>query len=162
VNHSDRLQKIEIYGRAYDILVDALAQLPKEMWGFKPSPGEWSIHEVIIHIADSEANSYARCRRAIAEPGSTVMAYDEVRWAATLRYAEQDTAEALELFKRLRHNTYRLIQTLPDSVWAHTIEHPENGRMTLDDWLDVYARHIPEHVDQMRRTYAAWSKYKQV
>jgi hypothetical protein len=30
--------------------------------------------------------------------------------------------------------------------------------MTFDDWLDIYERHIPEHVDQMRRNYEAWKK----
>jgi hypothetical protein len=28
--------------------------------------------------------------------------------------------------------------------------------MTMDDWLDVYARHVPEHIAQMREVYADW------
>ena len=28
--------------------------------------------------------------------------------------------------------------------------------MTLDDWLDVYAVHIPEHLQYMRENYNAW------
>jgi hypothetical protein len=28
--------------------------------------------------------------------------------------------------------------------------------MTMDDWLDVYARHIPEHIEQMQANYADW------
>lgn len=153
---SSRQEKIESYGQAYEKLVAALEQFPQEMWQFKASDEDWSIHELIIHIADSEANSFSRGRKAIVEPGSTVMAYDEAQWAKTLRYHEQSTADALELFKWLRHNTYQLIRSLPESVWAHTIAHPENGMMTLDDWLDVYERHIPEHIAQMQRTFAAW------
>jgi hypothetical protein len=34
-----------------------LRDFPKEMWQWKPAPDKWSIHEVIMHIADSEANS---------------------------------------------------------------------------------------------------------
>ena len=30
--------------------------------------------------------------------------------------------------------------------------------MTLDDWLDIYERHIPEHVQYMRENYEAWRK----
>jgi hypothetical protein len=30
--------------------------------------------------------------------------------------------------------------------------------MTMDDWLDVYARHIPDHVAQMQDVYEQWNK----
>src|SRR6476660_5231837 len=149
----DRARKIESYGRAYEILTQALDEFPTEMWHFKTSPDDWSIHELVVHITDSEANSFARCRRCIAEPGKDVMAYDENTWARTLQYANQSTEDALELFKLLRRTTYKLIKTLPESTWSNTIYHPENGTMTLDDWLDVYERHIPEHVAQMKRNY---------
>jgi hypothetical protein len=122
------------------------------------SPGDWSIHELIIHIADSEANSYVRCRKFIVEPGSAVSAYDEPKWARDLNYHAQSAADALELFKFLRRGSHLLIRDLPDSVWANTIEHPENGTMTMDNWLDVYDRHIPEHLAQMQGVFAAWKK----
>ena len=35
-------------------------------------PDRWSIHEIILHLADSEATCYVRCRHFIAEPGSSV------------------------------------------------------------------------------------------
>jgi len=151
-----RLRKIESYGSAHAELVGALKQFPKEMWRFKPSPDRWSIHEIVVHIADSEANSYVRCRRFIAEPGQSVMAYDENRWAELLRYHEQSTQEALELFKWLRLKSYRLIQSLPEAVWSNSVFHPEHGNYTLDDWLDIYERHIREHVRQMQANYEAW------
>jgi hypothetical protein len=69
MEQQERLQKIESYGNAYSVLVEALKQFPPEMWQFRPSLDQWSIHELIVHIADSEANSYIRCRRFIAEPG---------------------------------------------------------------------------------------------
>jgi hypothetical protein len=157
VTNEARHQKIESYGRAYDLLVEGLKQFPAEMWHFKPAPDRWSIHEIVVHITDSEANSYIRCRRFIAEPGQTVMAYDENGWAVALDYRGQSTDEALELFKWLRYNTYQLIRSLPESVWANTVFHPENGTMTMDDWLGIYERHIPDHLQQMRLNYEAWS-----
>ena len=30
--------------------------------------------------------------------------------------------------------------------------------MALDDWLDVYDAHIPEHLDGMQENYGAWLK----
>lgn len=158
MNNEQRRQKIASYGNAHTQLVEALRQFPLAMWHFKPAPDRWSIHEIIIHITDSEANSYTRCRRCIAEPGQGVMAYDENGWATALHYHDQDTEEAIELFRWLRRLTYNLIQTLPESVWLHTIEHPENGTMTLDDWLDTYERHVSDHIQQMEDNYKAWRK----
>jgi hypothetical protein len=156
MDHTARLQKIESYGQAYDQLIAALTRFPRAMWQYRPAPDRWTIHEIIVHIADSEANSYARCRRLIAEPGSTVMAYDEMAWAQRLNYHAQSPEAALELFRQLRASSYELIKALRETVWANTIVHPDNGVMTMDDWLEVYERHIPDHIAQMQTVYAAW------
>ncbi len=156
MNASERAARIASYGNAYQVLTSAIQKFPREMWQWHAAHDPWTIHDVIVHITDSEANSFIRCRRAIAEPGSAVLGYDEMRWVQGLSYAEQDPDDALELFKWLRGNTYKLIKRLPASTWSNTIEHSENGPMTLDEWLDVYERHIPEHLEQMQRIYAAW------
>jgi transposase len=63
---AERREMIADYGAAGDRLADASMQFPKEMWTYKPGPDRWSIHEILVHIADSEVNSYVRCRRFIA------------------------------------------------------------------------------------------------
>ncbi|MGB8643975.1 MAG: DinB family protein [Anaerolineae bacterium] len=156
----ERSKKIESYGMAHPQLVAALERFPREMWQFRPAPDRWTIHEIIIHIADSEANSYIRCRRFIAEPGSNVLGYDENKWAHDLHYHEQNADDALELFKWLRHKSYTLIKDLPEPVWSNMVHHTESGVMTMDEWLDTYERHIPEHVKQMQANYDDWVKQK--
>jgi hypothetical protein len=155
--NATRQQKIESYGAAYATLTTALEGFPKEMWQFRPAPDRWTIHEIIVHIADSEANSYVRCRRFLAEPGSAVLGYDEWRWAQVLDYHAQSPVEALELFKWLRRLSYQLIKDQPETVWANTVNHSESGRMKLDEWLDIYERHIPDHVAQMKAVYDHWA-----
>ena len=41
----------------------------------------WTPRQIIHHLADSEAQSYARLRRLIAEPGSIIQGYNENKWA---------------------------------------------------------------------------------
>lgn len=154
----ERKKKIVSYGAAYPTLVSAIKAFPRGMWQFRPALDRWTIHEVLVHIADSEANSYIRCRRFLAEPGSSVLGYDEARWARDLHYHEQSPEDSIELFKWLRNKSYTLIKDLPDMVWANTVNHTENGIMTMDDWLDTYERHIPEHIQQMRKNYEDWLK----
>ena len=158
MNSRRRANKIESYGKDYSRLLNALESLPGEMRQFRDEHGCWSVHEHLIHIVDSEVNSYIRCRRLIAEPGKDLMAYDENVWASSLRYHEQDIEDALTLFRWLRRKTYTLIKSLPEEVWGRSARHPENGEMTLDDWLDVYVAHVPEHIQYMRENHEAWLK----
>lgn len=156
IQMSDRQEKIALYGRAAELLATALARFPREMWQYRSPVDPWTIHEIVLHITDSEANSYVRCRRFIAEPGQGLMAYDENQWAKGLDYHRLDVDTAVTLFTWLRQSTYELIQTLPENVWQNQAYHPESGQMTLNDWLDTYSRHVPEHIAQMERIYQAW------
>jgi DinB family protein len=154
----ERRQKLESFGRAPALLSAALRPFPKKMWLYKSAPERWSIHEIILHLADKEATTYIRCRHFIAEPGSPVIAYDSARWAGALGYFHQSTREALEIIRRLRRTTYQLLASLPDPVWLHTVEHPQEGPLTLEGWLEQQERHIPHHIEQMKQVYADWLK----
>lgn len=157
----ERKERIESYASAGRLLREALTRYPRAMWTFKPGPDRWSIHEVLLHLADSEANGYVRCRRCVAEPGGSVMAYDEERWARGLGYHDQDADTAVELFILLRRMSAALLRSLPEEAWNRTIEHPERGAMTLEDWLEIYTDHVPAHLDQMEATFRAWEKEQQ-
>jgi len=154
--HDERRKKLESFGNAPVILSAALRQFPKKMWLYKPSAGRWSIHEIILHLADSEAGAYIRCRRFIAEPGSSVEEFDAARWAGSLGYFYQSTREALEIIRRLRKMTFQLLIRLPDSVWQLRAEQPVGGDLCLEDWLTRQEQHIPHHIEQMRHNYQMW------
>ena len=59
MNQAERNQKIEEYGRGFEVLTAALDGIPPGAWEFIPAPGEWSIHEIVLHMADSEFNRRA-------------------------------------------------------------------------------------------------------
>ena len=52
--NEERSRKIEVYGSAYAMLIEALQEFPQTMWQYRPAPDRWTIHEIIVHIADSE------------------------------------------------------------------------------------------------------------
>ena len=95
----ERKQRIKLYGKGYDLLTKTLESIPKKMWKFKPAPSEWSVHEVIVHLADSETNAALRARLLVAEPGRSVMAYDQDAWAVKLNYHDRDVNDALKMVK---------------------------------------------------------------
>ena len=159
MNIKERNEKIEQYGNGYDLLTAALAEVPKEVWDARPEPNEWSVHEIVVHMADSESMSALRVRKLIVEPGSTLMGYKEAKWADALSYKKQSVEDALQIIKLARQTTYRLLKTLPDEVFAHSVTHPESSEpYTFERWLNIYARHIPDHIEQIKKTAKALKK----
>jgi len=157
MNNEERNEKIELYGNGFSMLVEILKDIPREMWQFKPAPTEWSIHEVIIHLADSESNSALRARMLIVEPGGTLMGYDQPKWADTLDYHDQDIEDALEVTRLARKTTYELLKKQPNEVFTHSVRHPEYEEpYTFDDWVNIYSAHIPGHIEQIMNNYKIW------
>lgn len=159
MDQQERREKIELYGRGYDLLMETLKDVPREMWKFKPVPKEWSVHEVLVHLADSESNAALRARKLIAEPGGTLMGYDQDRWAVVLDYHDQSYEDALEIVRLVRKTTYELLKKQPEVVFEHHVRHPEYEEpYTFEQWLDIYAAHIPGHIEQIRNNYKIWKE----
>ncbi len=157
MDKQERDEKIELYGRGYDLLTAALADIPREVWRFKPEPKEWSIYEVLIHLADSESNAALRARKLIVEPGGTLMGYDQDKWATELDYQDQDYKDALEIVHLARKTTYELLKKQPDEVFSHSVKHPEYEEpYTFEQWINLYSAHITGHIEQIRNNYKLW------
>jgi hypothetical protein len=114
--------------------------------------GGWSARQVIHHIADSEAQSYARLRRLIAEPvGSVIQGYDEAAWAqcVQLGYQELPTEHSLAVFRAVRAASLDVLRRLSEQDLERYGEHSESGRYTLATWVDVYTEHPRAHAAQL-------------
>jgi len=157
MNAEERNEKIELYGCGFDLLMAALAEVPQEAMKFKPEPKEWSVHEVIIHLADSESIAAQQARMMVAEPGRTVMAYEPDAWANNLHYQKGDVDEALQLLKWTRAFTYLWFKSLPEQAFALSADYPgDEEPYILDDLLRIYAGHIPSHIEQIRNNCKIW------
>lgn len=157
MNKTERDEKIELYGNGYDLLMQTLKDVPQEMWQFKPEPKEWSVYEIIIHIADSETNAALRARKLIVEPGGAIMAYDQALWADVLNYHEHNFEDALEVTRLARKTTYELLKRQPEEVFSHHIVHPEYDEpYTFEKWLNIYSGHIPAHIEQIQNNMKLW------
>ena len=115
---------------------------------------EWSARQCIHHMADSEAQSYARLRRLVAEPeGSIIQGYDEAAWAnePKLAYADGDVANSIAVYAAVRAASLDVIKRLTESDLEKFGEHSETGKFTIARWLEAYTKHPYDHGDQMVR-----------
>jgi hypothetical protein len=154
----ERKKLLHSYISGYAEILSLLNRFDNESWDFIPSQGKWSIREIVIHLTDSEINGYTRCRNIIAESGKSIVNYDQDKWASSLNYNGQNMDMALDIFKLLRRANYDLLKDLPDEVWNNYMIHPDDGKVTLDDWLNNYENHVRIHLNQMQKNYDLWEK----
>ena len=112
----------------------------------------WTPRQVIHHLADSEAQSYSRLRRLIAEPGSLIQGYDENKWAESskLGYKSEDVQSSLEVFKVVRQASYELIKRLSEKDLEIEGTHSESGAYSVGKWIKTYTNHPLDHANQIR------------
>ena len=110
----------EEYKAATEEFLNTVASLRDNDLDKSDSEG-WTPRQVIHHMADSEAQSYARLRRLIAEPGTIIQGYDEGKWAEseTLGYKTEEITNSLEIIKSVRRASYELIKRLSEIGRAH-------------------------------------------
>jgi len=153
---AERKVLIDQYAAGPARLRAALATVPPEALQWRPAPGEWSAHEVVVHCADSESNSYCRVRYLLAEPDPVIVGYDQERWARDFDYHALPLEPALATVDAVRGNTVPLLRRLPDEAWTRRGRHTESGPYGMLDWLRVYADHLEGHARQIEATVAAW------
>jgi len=136
----------------------ALATVPAQAMQWRPKPGEWSAHEVVVHCADSETQSASRIRVLMSEKNPVILGYDEAQWARDFDYHAHPLDVAIATVDAVRANTSVLIRRLPDEAWLKEGRHTESGRYTAEDWLRIYADHLENHARQIEANVAAWTR----
>jgi hypothetical protein len=155
---AEREACIRRYEEGPALLAAALADTPREALQWRPAPGKWSVHEVIVHCADSETNSHMRIRYLIAESSPTIVGYDQDRWAAGMDYHAHPIGPAMATVAAVRANTVPLLRRMSERDWAQMGRHTESGAYGAEDWLKIYAEHLEIHTRQIRRNLEAWKQ----
>ncbi len=157
----DEIQNlIHRYEHGTELLPPLLRNLTEEQVAFKPSAAQWSIREVMAHLADSEPAGALRIRMAAAE-GGTIAAYDQDLWAVNLLYGDPELTnfnDVITLLRIVRKRTALLLRKLPAEAFdERSAMHTERGRLTLREILRMYAEHVENHARQIERILAAQS-----
>jgi len=152
----ERERLIEQYARGPERLRAALRTVPAGALRWRPGPGRWSAHEVIVHCADSETNAALRIRYLLAEKEPLIVGYDQAEWARAFDYHAQSLEDALVTTDLARRRTVPLLRGLSEAQWGRRGRHTESGPYGAEDWLRTYAVHLEGHAGQIERNLAAW------
>jgi hypothetical protein len=156
MSREEREKLIEQYARGPKRVRQALARVPKDALQWRPGPGKWSVHEVVVHCADSETNAAMRIRYLLAEKDPLIVGYDQEAWARLFDYHAQPIEESLAAAAAARTRTVPLLRRMTEADWAKEGRHTESGHYTAENWLRIYAAHLEGHASQIERNLEAW------
>lgn len=124
----------------------AVAGLTREELTARPGPGAWSILEVAVHLADSDAISIDRMKRMLSEDNPPLLYADETAYVERLHTHTQDIEDALTLLEVGRRQWARVLRLLPDEAFARTGQHNRRGTVTVGGMVASYVGHIDDHL----------------
>lgn len=116
-------------------------------------PGGWTVRQLVHHVADSHLNAYTRFRLAFTEDNPTIKPYDEGKWSELPDVRALPVDVSLTLLDALHQRLDVLLRGTSDDAFQRTLNHPENGPMTVDALLNLYAwhgKHHTAHVTSLR------------
>lgn len=110
----------------------------------------WTVRQIVHHIADSHLHSYARFKLALTEDRPTIKPYDESRWSGLADARGAGIETSLQLLDGLHARWTYLLRTLPSDAFERAYYHPES-REVLPLWkaLAYYAWHGHHHTSQI-------------
>jgi hypothetical protein len=142
---------IEEYEKATEVFIKVASGLTQAELDISKA-NSWNARQVIHHVADSEAQSYARLRRLIAEPGTQIQGYDEAGWSEneTLGYKVLPVETSIAVFRAVRASSLEILKRITQAQLGNAGIHTESGEYTLHTWLETYISHPIEHAEQIR------------
>jgi hypothetical protein len=111
----------------------------------------WTVRQIVHHVADSHVNAYIRFKMALTEDAPTIKPYADGRWVELDDERRGDVAVPLALLDALHVAWVRLVRSMTDAQFARTYFHPESGEtVALSAALGSYAWHCRHHTAQIR------------
>ncbi len=108
--------------------------------------GGWTVRQVVHHVPESHMNAFTRFKLALTEDNPAIKAYDEDAWAKLGDVSRTPVETSLALLDALHARWVTLLEVMTPEDFGRPLVHPENGQMTLDRLLQLYAWHGRHHV----------------
>ena len=136
-----------------DAYLTGSAELLKSIWGLthdqlhaKPADGSWTIHQIVIHMLDSDLIGTDRMKRIACMDKPLIAAYDENAMVQLPGTSELNAFAACEMFQKNRQMTATILRHLPAAAWDRYGIHTESGKVSLGELLVKYTQHLEHHL----------------
>lgn len=147
-------ESIEVLEKLPQQMRTSVAGLSAEQLETPYREGGWSLLQVVHHVPDSHINSFVRFKLALTEENPTIKPYDEAAWAELSDSRDTPIETSLDLLESLHARWVIVLRSIKPEQWKRTFNHPQNGSMTLEHALALYAWHSRHHLGHITQTRA--------
>lgn len=130
-------------------MLEAFAALPAETLARAYAPGKWTGVELFAHLADTELVFVYRFLKAIAEPGSPIVPFEQDAWVARLEGAARPVSLSLAMIRTARAVMAHHLVAVPEDRLQTPSLHPEKGPLTPIAMAELMRRHMAHHITQL-------------
>lgn len=102
--------------------------------------------QLVHHMADSHVNAFIRVKLGLTEHEPIIKPYDQDAWAHLADATTLPPQVSVTLFTATHQRLHAVLTSMTPEQFARRILHPENGHMTLDQVVAMYAWHGDHHV----------------
>jgi hypothetical protein len=138
-----------------DRLTAAAVEDAGERLRTRPARGEWSVLELLGHLADAELMIGSRLRSILAQHEPPLPGYDQDAWVERQRHNEADPDDLFAVVAALRAANLRLWRGASEEDRARIGIHSERGPESFDLTFRLGAGHGLLHLQQMEQTITA-------
>lgn len=151
---------IAAYAGLSDDLAAALDGLTETDLDLERAPNEWSIRQIIHHLALSTSLSLMPIETVLVNPGSVFVRppYDQEKWVEALDYKHRPIGTSLALIRAVQAHITQLLLHVPEA-WDHSIvrkfpgtTEDEGHTSTLSEMITIQIEHTTGHLDEIRQT----------
>ncbi len=144
---------VEYYEATSDI-EQVLGELSESQLDSRESAGDWSVRQIVHHLADVEVGDAMRLRLMLAHESPLIVAYDEELFAANLHYDRQ-IESSVGTFFALRMSNGAILEQISEADWVRSGRHEEHDLYTVEILVRKSIEHDRAHLAQIERALRA-------
>lgn len=144
---------IEQLSQAHRWLPALFEATDPDHWRAHPSPGKWSLLEILAHLVDEEREDFRpRLLSTLEDPDQPWKPIDPEGWVSEREYASKNPRELLEDWKSERKASVDRLREVVQPEWSRAHAHPSLGPLSAGDLLCAWIAHDHLHARQIMRT----------
>lgn len=142
---------IDAYLHTYEQLRQAIEGLTEEQLRWKAAEKQWSVTEVLTHLADHNIVVSFRIREILSGSDVRLPALNQDPWVTGQKANEGKASDVLDLFRNLLLYNSLLFRRLTAVEWNKTGVNFKGETVTLAAIVHAFVAHVQVHLAQICR-----------
>jgi hypothetical protein len=143
---------IDEFNNTIDSFYQYLRQIPAGITPIRPAEDEWSLKEIVGHLADSATNNIQRFVRLQEESMLLFPMYDRDSWIRIQKYNDYDWNSLVEFWRSLNAHLMHVIKNIDPNMLSNSWR-VDGSDVSLDWLVNDYFRHLTWHIDHFKQRH---------